>query len=46
MMRKMQQTTSSHPPSILGNLFDDRFRKPNLISRVHYFANPMSTTLL
>ncbi|KAL6557503.1 hypothetical protein OROMI_017853 [Orobanche minor] len=47
MMRKMQQTTSSQPPSILGNLLDDRFRKPNLIiSRVHYFANPMSTTLL
>ncbi|CAA0814592.1 B-block binding subunit of TFIIIC [Striga hermonthica] len=44
--RKMQQKTSSQPPSILGNLLGDRFRKSKLISRVHYFANPMSTTLL
>ncbi|GER53573.1 B-block binding subunit of TFIIIC [Striga asiatica] len=44
--RKMQQKTSSQPPSILGNLLGDRFRKSKLICRVHYFANPMSTTLL
>ncbi|GFP90591.1 hypothetical protein PHJA_001203200 [Phtheirospermum japonicum] len=44
--RKMNQTTSSQPPSILGNLLGDRCRKSKLISRVHYFANPMSTTLL
>ncbi|XP_011072578.1 uncharacterized protein LOC105157796 isoform X2 [Sesamum indicum] len=46
IMRKMHQRTSSQPPSILNNLLGDRFRKSKLICRVHYFANPTSTTLL
>ncbi|PIN22318.1 hypothetical protein CDL12_04981 [Handroanthus impetiginosus] len=45
--RKMYEKTSTHqPPSILANLVGDGFRKSKLISRVHYFANPMSTTML
>ncbi|KAH6827918.1 hypothetical protein C2S53_014880 [Perilla frutescens var. hirtella] len=44
--RKMQQITSAQPPSILANLLGDKFRKSKFLSRVHYFANPSSTTLL
>ncbi|XP_062087799.1 uncharacterized protein LOC133794533 isoform X2 [Humulus lupulus] len=45
-VRKMHQTTSSAPPTILGTLFRSSFSKPKLVCRNHYFANPMSTFLL
>ncbi|KAL1551739.1 hypothetical protein AAHA92_19540 [Salvia divinorum] len=44
--RKMQQMTSSQPPSILANLLGDKCKKSKLICRVHFFANPSTTTLL
>ncbi|XP_057786718.1 uncharacterized protein LOC131004125 isoform X2 [Salvia miltiorrhiza] len=44
--RKMQQMTSARPPSILANLLGDKFRKSKWICRVHFFANPSTTTLL
>ncbi|XP_042053544.1 uncharacterized protein LOC121798547 [Salvia splendens] len=44
--RKMQQMTSSQPPSILANLLGDKCKKSKLIYRVHFFANPSTTTLL
>ncbi|KAL5579539.1 hypothetical protein UlMin_011981 [Ulmus minor] len=45
-VRKMQQTTSNAPPSILGTLFKSSFSKPKLVCHDHLFANPMSTLLL
>ncbi|XP_047960632.1 uncharacterized protein LOC125205627 isoform X1 [Salvia hispanica] len=44
--RKMQQMTSSQPPSILANLLGDTCKKSKLVCRVHFFANPSTTTLL
>ncbi|KAL3824487.1 hypothetical protein ACJIZ3_020516 [Penstemon smallii] len=44
--RKMQQMTSTQPPSILGNLLGNCFKKSRLICRVHLYANPMSTSFL
>ncbi|XP_047958329.1 uncharacterized protein LOC125203869 isoform X2 [Salvia hispanica] len=44
--RKMQQMTSSQPPSILANLLGGKCKKPKLICRVHFYANPSTTTLL
>ncbi|KAL1538122.1 hypothetical protein AAHA92_26902 [Salvia divinorum] len=44
--RRMQQMTSSHPPSILANLLGGKCKKPKLICRVHFYANPSTTTLL
>ncbi|KAF5201539.1 B-block binding subunit of tfiiic [Thalictrum thalictroides] len=46
IVRKMHQTVSSGPPSILGSLCGSNFKKANSICREHLFANPLSTTLL
>ncbi|KAF8388748.1 hypothetical protein HHK36_025428 [Tetracentron sinense] len=46
IVRKMHQTTSAGPPSILGSLFGSSFKKSKFICREHFFANPMSTSLL
>ncbi|XP_051135794.1 uncharacterized protein LOC127254623 isoform X2 [Andrographis paniculata] len=43
--RKKQQM-SSEPPSILAKLLGNKLRKSELICRLHYFANPMSSNLL
>ncbi|KAL3850329.1 hypothetical protein ACJIZ3_012211 [Penstemon smallii] len=44
--RKMQQRTSTQPPSILGSLLGDNFRKSKFVCRVHLFANPKSASFL
>ncbi|GMH18149.1 hypothetical protein Nepgr_019990 [Nepenthes gracilis] len=46
LVRKMLQTTSYGPPSLLKSLLGSRFRRPEYVSREHYFANPMSASLL
>ncbi|OVA13387.1 B-block binding subunit of TFIIIC [Macleaya cordata] len=46
IVRKMYQTTSSGPPATLQSLFGSSFKKPDPICRDHFFANPMSTSLL
>ncbi|KAL3522475.1 hypothetical protein ACH5RR_015309 [Cinchona calisaya] len=45
MVRRMHQT-SANPPSILGSLFGSCVKTSKLVFREHFFANPMSTTLL
>ncbi|XP_010273234.1 PREDICTED: uncharacterized protein LOC104608836 isoform X2 [Nelumbo nucifera] len=45
IVRKMYQTISSGPPALLGN-FLGNLRSTESICREHYFANPMSTSLL
>ncbi|XP_021860398.1 uncharacterized protein [Spinacia oleracea] len=45
VVRKMSQSTSSTTPSLLENLLGSHF-KPKFVCRQHYFANPMSTSLL
>ncbi|VFQ59197.1 unnamed protein product [Cuscuta campestris] len=45
-VRKMHQRTSA-PPAILGGLLSGGHpKKPKLVLREHFFANPLSTTLL
>ncbi|KAJ6799562.1 uncharacterized protein M6B38_364900 [Iris pallida] len=46
IVRTMLQTTSAAPPSILQSLFNSKIIEPKLELRKHYFANPMSTSLL
>ncbi|CAO2814878.1 unnamed protein product [Amaranthus hypochondriacus] len=46
IVRKMIQSTSSTPPALLENLFRTHFEKPKFVSRQHYFANPMRSSLL
>ncbi|XP_062008741.1 uncharacterized protein LOC133725476 isoform X1 [Rosa rugosa] len=45
-VRKMHQTTCTGPPPILGTLLGSSFKPSKLVCREHYFANPMSTSLL
>ncbi|CAI9753733.1 unnamed protein product [Fraxinus pennsylvanica] len=44
--RKMHQMTSAQTPSILSDLLGCRFKRPKSICREHFYANPMSTSLL
>ncbi|XP_022972207.1 uncharacterized protein LOC111470808 [Cucurbita maxima] len=44
--RKMYQRTFSGPPGILGTLLGTSHRDSKFVCRDHYFANPMSTSLL
>ncbi|KAM3324940.1 putative protein isoform X1 [Capsicum chacoense] len=44
--RKIRQTSPSRAPTILSSLLGSNFKKAQLISREHYFANPSSTHLL
>ncbi|CAK7356535.1 unnamed protein product [Dovyalis caffra] len=46
IVKKMHQSTSSGPPAILGTLLGNSFREPKLVYREHFFANPMSASLL
>ncbi|KAK6911873.1 hypothetical protein RJ641_023966, partial [Dillenia turbinata] len=46
IVRKMHQSIANEPPAILGSLLGSKFRKPKMIVREHFFANPMSTSLL
>lgn len=46
IVRKMSESTSGDPPSILRSLLRSNFQRSKLICRKHFFANPMSTTLL
>lgn len=46
LVRKMTQSTSSGTPALLEGLIGGHFKKPKFIRREHYFANPMSTTIL
>lgn len=46
IVRKMYQNTCSGPPGILGTLFSRSNRESKFVCRDHYFANPMSTSLL
>ncbi|WCJ19506.1 B-block binding subunit of TFIIIC [Euphorbia peplus] len=45
-VRKMHQSVSSGPPSLLGSLFESSLKKSKSIYRKHLFANPMSAPLL
>nr|XP_011467426.1 PREDICTED: uncharacterized protein LOC101308114 isoform X2 [Fragaria vesca subsp. vesca] len=45
-VRKMHQTTCAGPPPILGALLGSSYKPSKLVCREHYFANPMSTSLL
>ncbi|KAF8011494.1 hypothetical protein BT93_J1946 [Corymbia citriodora subsp. variegata] len=45
-VRKMNQTLGSEPPLVMRSLLGDHFRKSKFICREHFFANPMSTSLL
>lgn len=45
-VRKMHQTTSCSPPTLLGGLLGSSFAKPKSIFREHYFANPLSASSL
>ncbi|XP_026434167.1 uncharacterized protein LOC113331736 [Papaver somniferum] len=45
IVKKMYQTTSAGPPGLLS-LFCKSFKKSESIYREHYFANPMSSSLL
>ncbi|KAG6733311.1 hypothetical protein I3842_01G220300 [Carya illinoinensis] len=45
-VKKMHQTTSNAPPAILGTLLGRNAGITNLYFREHFFANPMSTSLL
>ncbi|KAK9081515.1 hypothetical protein Syun_030839 [Stephania yunnanensis] len=44
--RKMHQTVSSGPPSLLAGIFGSNFKKPETVCREHFYANPMSASLL
>ncbi|KAK4343178.1 hypothetical protein RND71_038994 [Anisodus tanguticus] len=44
--RKIPQTNPGGAPTILGSLLGSHFKKSQLISREHFFANPSSTHLL
>lgn len=46
IVRKMTQGTSSSPPALLESLIGKHSKKHTFISREHYFANPMSASLL
>lgn len=46
IVRKMHETTYGEAPSILASLLGSRLKKSKMISREHYFANPLCTTLL
>ncbi|XAR49896.1 hypothetical protein NMG60_11004070 [Bertholletia excelsa] len=46
IVRKMHEASSVEPPLLLGSLLRSSFGKSKLICREHYFANPMSTSLL
>ncbi|KAK7264858.1 hypothetical protein RJT34_32471 [Clitoria ternatea] len=45
-MRKMHQNTFDGGPSVLQNLITSKSSQSKLICRDHFFANPMSTSLL
>ncbi|XP_044496277.1 uncharacterized protein LOC123218747 isoform X2 [Mangifera indica] len=46
IVRKMHQTTFTGPPAILAMLPGCSFRNSKMLYRKHFFANPMSTSLL
>ncbi|KDO65044.1 hypothetical protein CISIN_1g000364mg [Citrus sinensis] len=46
IVRKMHQTRHSGPPAILGTFFGSSFRNSKMVYREHFFANPMSTSIL
>ncbi|XP_010033740.2 uncharacterized protein LOC104422989 [Eucalyptus grandis] len=46
IVRKMNQTLGSEPPRVMRSLLGDHFRKSKFICREHFFANPMSASLL
>ncbi|KAM2653969.1 hypothetical protein EV2_025535 [Malus domestica] len=45
-VKKMHQTTPNGIPPVLRTLFGSSFTEPKLLCREHFFANPMSTSLL
>ncbi|KAJ0006939.1 hypothetical protein Pint_29068 [Pistacia integerrima] len=46
IVRKMHQTTHTGPPPLLGTLLGRSFRSSTMLYCKHFFANPMSTSLL
>ncbi|KAK9131357.1 hypothetical protein Sjap_011844 [Stephania japonica] len=46
IVRKMHQTVSSGPPSLLAGIFGRKFKKPETVCREHFYANPTSASLL
>ncbi|XP_030526126.1 uncharacterized protein LOC115737876 isoform X2 [Rhodamnia argentea] len=45
-VRKMHQTQGSEPPHVMKSLLGGHFRESKFICREHFFANPMSASLL
>ncbi|XP_002521337.2 uncharacterized protein LOC8284661 isoform X1 [Ricinus communis] len=46
IVRKMHQTTSSGPPALLQTLLGSSIRESKSVYRKHFFANPMSASML
>lgn len=46
IVRKMYQSKFSGPAGILGTLLSRSYRESKFVCRDHYFANPISTSLL
>ncbi|XP_020533909.1 uncharacterized protein LOC105631676 [Jatropha curcas] len=46
IVRKMHQSTSSGPPALLGSLLGRSSTGPKSVYREHFFANPMSASML
>ncbi|XP_019460992.1 PREDICTED: uncharacterized protein LOC109360501 [Lupinus angustifolius] len=46
IVKKMHQNESDGVPSLLRNLIGSKYKPPKMICRDHYFANPLSTSLL
>ncbi|XP_028763205.1 uncharacterized protein LOC114721542 isoform X2 [Neltuma alba] len=46
IVRKIQESRPDGPPSLLQNLFGSKSSQEKLICRDHFFANPMSSSLL
>ncbi|KAE9605186.1 putative B-block binding subunit of TFIIIC, winged helix-turn-helix DNA-binding protein [Lupinus albus] len=46
IVKKMHQNESDGVPSLLRNLIGSKYKQPKMICRDHFFANPLSTSLL
>lgn len=46
IVRKMYQRATTGPPALLESLIGKHSKKPKFVCQEHYFANPMSVSLL
>ncbi|GAV82693.1 B-block_TFIIIC domain-containing protein [Cephalotus follicularis] len=46
IVREMHESTSCGPPTLFASLFGSSFKSSQLVCRQHFFANPMSTSIL